>query len=82
MMTIINTAVWYIWKLLGEIIKVLSTRKKKFFGIHMRWWLLTKPIVVMISSIYKSNCYVYTLNLYSVVYQLYLNKTEGGKKRL
>ena len=82
-MTIINTAVWYIWKLLREkTIQVLSTRKKKFFGIHMRWWLLTKPIVVIISSIYKSTCYVYTLSLYKAACQLYLNKTEGEKKTL
>lgn len=54
-----------------------SQHKERNFVIHMRWWLLTKPIVVIISSIYKSNCYVYTLNLYSAVCQLYLNKTEG-----
>ena len=48
----------------------------------MRWWLLAKPIAVIISSIYKSNCYAYTLNLYSDVCQLYLNKTEGKKKTL
>ena len=41
----------YIWKLLGErILKVLITKKKKFVTICVRWWMLNKSIVVIVSQ--------------------------------
>ena len=42
--------------------------------------MLTKlTVVIILQNIYVI-IMLYTLNLYSVVCQLYLNKTEGGKR--
>ena len=64
-----------------------SHRKEKncflFLGIYMRWWLLTKLFVVIISQytyIYVSQVIMlYTLTLYSAICQLYFSKTEKKK---
>ena len=49
------------------------------FLICLRWWMLTKFILINHSIIYVSQIIVlYIFNLYSVTCQLYLNKT--GRK--
>ena len=43
----------------------------------VRWWMLTKLTAVIIHSIYVYQILMlYTLNLYDVICQLYLNKTR------
>ena len=80
MLNIINTAVCYMWKLLREeILRILITRKT-FFSIALILYLFErvdvhythcgKHSMMYVSQIIK----LYTLNLYSAVCQLYLNK--------
>lgn len=45
---------------------------------HVRWWILTK-LIMMITSISICRCNIIVLcilNLYSVIFQLYFNKTK------
>lgn len=63
--------------------KKLITKKKYafsfsffFFGIYIRWWILTKLIFSNHFTIYVSQVIMlHTLNLYRVVCQFCLNKT-------
>lgn len=82
MMTIINTAVWSIWKLRVNT-KSSHHKKKNIFSLffpHMqRRLMLTKLIGVIISQYVSKVIMLYTVNLYRVASQLYLNKTENQK---
>ena len=71
MMTIVNTALWYTGKLLKVNPRILITRRIFFFfylgnaGCYMRCWMLAKPIVVMIFTIYvNQTSMLYDLSLY------------------
>ena len=49
----------------------------------MRWWMLTKPILVMISwHMLSPIIMLYTLNVYSAVYQLYSVKLEEKNNKI
>lgn len=89
LLTIVNTAVWFISKLLREeILKALMTRGNKktpffffplqpFFLIGEDGWMLTKFTVSIVSQYYVSQAsMLYTLNWHSAVWRLYLNKTK------
>ena len=75
MVAIVSTAVWYIWKLLRQHPKNFHHKEKFYFSYLYQ--------VVDIKEIYYGNLFAtyisqiiipYTLNLYSTVCQLYLNK--------
>ena len=71
---LVNINVWYIWKLLRELIlKVLITRKKIFLTVWddgyyliLWWWSFYNIYACQITVLY---------NLDNAVCQLYLNKT-------
>lgn len=72
-MSIVNTAVWYIGKLSRELIlRVLTTRRNifVFFYIYMKWWVLTKSIVIL-KYVKNWSIMLFTLNLYSDACQVF-----------
>ena len=82
MINIIITAIYYIWKLRVNPNSSHHKEKNSFLFlllcIYIRWWIFPKLIVIIASLMYVI-IMLYTLNLYSAVCQLYLNKT-GRKK--
>lgn len=81
-MTRVNAA-WYILQLLQEKILSLITRKKVFSFLYLKWWTLTKLILVVISRTCKTNHYAVHLKLIqwsSGICQLYLSKTVRKKE--
>jgi len=48
----------------------------------MRWWMFTSLTVIIFMMYVNQIIMLYTLNLYSVVCQLYLNKTERKKYKM
>ena len=57
MMTMVNTAIWCIGKLLRKYILSFHYKKKNFplfsflfYYIYMKGWMLAEPIAVMISQ--------------------------------
>lgn len=57
MMTMVNTTIWCIGKLLGKYIMSFHYKKNNFplffpvfYCIYMKGWMLAEPIAVMISQ--------------------------------
>lgn len=82
-MTIVNTAVWHIWKFLREWTLKFSSQRKKYyffflFCIYMRCWILTKLIFI---SWYMWVVMWRDFNSYGGICQLCLNKIGGKSLR-
>lgn len=85
---IMNTATCYTLKLLREeVLRVLVTKKNIFFFFLFLWrcmkgWMLTVLTGNNFTMYVSQFIVLFTLNLYSGVCQLYLNKTWwGGRSR-
>ena len=85
MIDIINTAVCYIWKLLRIKSQEFSSQGIffYFFDVVCIWddWCSLNFCDILLIMYVSQIIMLYTLNLYSAVCQLYLNKTGRTKRK-
>ena len=85
---IINTDVWYMWKLLKVNPKNSHHKEKVFFSFvnfvpNMKWWIFTKltMVIILYGNILENPIIMLcTLNLCNAICQFYLSNTRRKNK--